>query len=263
MTDGHTVPLPGTDWTVWRDAVIRSTGFPADGLNRFAAPACAQVADAYLEGRASEDELEAAHTAALADASRTAEEIAADPLFREALAWQNPAAGAMLRRLTAEDTSTRSPRRKRHQRRRREDRLALYWQRYCGKNDTIGFFGPVTWVTLDPGGPAARVRCGERLTRWRKVFYEYWALEAYVATLAADPVVRPWLPVGLQVHLSVDGDRVLRPDGPPLPLSDDEAKALSRCDSRRAAIEVGPLDVLDGLVEREILWWGVNMPYNP
>ncbi|MDO3686246.1 hypothetical protein [Micromonospora sp. C28ISP2-4] len=44
-------PLPPDDtgWSVRRDVVRRSAGFPAAGLDRFAAPDCA-AADALLAG---------------------------------------------------------------------------------------------------------------------------------------------------------------------------------------------------------------------
>lgn len=269
--DGHTVPLPGTEWTIWRDALVRSAGFPADGLNLFAAPECAKVADAFLDGAVSEEELAGAHRTAVAEASRTAAAIVADPLFREALTWQNPGAAAILDHLgrdEAEPANRKAAYRREQKRRRREDAVARYWQRYCGKNDTVGFFGPVAWATLDPAAPAVRVRCGPGLTRSREVFYEFWALESYAAVLAADPLVRPWLPVALHPHLTLDGDRVLRPDGPPLPLSAEEAALLTRCDGRRAATEVAggdarALGLLDGLAGRGVLRWGADMPYNP
>src|SRR6266571_9508994 len=100
--DCHLVPLPGSEWAVWRDAVLRTAGFPADGLDRFAAPECAAVADACLSGRSSRQEFESAYAAACADAAVTAAAIAADPLFREALTWQNPVAASVLAALPRE-----------------------------------------------------------------------------------------------------------------------------------------------------------------
>ena len=267
MDDGHTVPLPGTEWRAWRDVLVRSAGFPADGLDRFAAPGLARTADAFLAGEIGEDELEAAYTEVMADTSRAVEALAVDPLFREAVTWQNPAMVTVLEKLTREESG--APGKKKRERRRfREDTVARYWQRYCGKNDTIGFFGPVTWGAFDPEAPAVVARAGHGLTRSREVFYEFWALEEYVARLCADPVVRPWLKVGLHPHLRLDGERVLRPEGPPLELSAAEAAAVARCDGLRSAAEVagtdtGVLGLLEGLVERDVIWWGVDMPYNP
>ncbi|HEY7145854.1 MAG TPA: lantibiotic dehydratase [Streptosporangiaceae bacterium] len=268
--DDHLVALPGTDWTVWRDGVLRSAGFPADGLDRFAAPGCAAVADAFLDGRASRAELEAANAAALAQARQAAAQTIADPLFREAVLWQNP---ALMDRLTAPEDPGKTGKKAAKQRMRRKARdntVVRYWQRYCGKNDTIGFFGPVTWVTLDPGGPAVRVQAGPALTRARDTYYEFWALEAVAARLAADPVVAPWLPAGLHAHLTVTGNQVLVPGQDPLPLSRAEAALLARCDGRRSAVAVagGPdqqeaLGLLAGLARRGVIWWGADLPQNP
>jgi hypothetical protein len=273
QADGHLVALPGTEWTVWRDAVLRSPGFPAAGLDRFAAPQCAAVADAFLDGRATGPELESAHAAALADASKCAADITADPLFREAVTWQNP---AMLPVLTSvregSETVAAGPEtsRRRAKRRSREDTVARYWQRYCGKNDTIGFFGPVTWARLDPDGPAVQVGCGDGLVRSRETFYEFWALATYAECLAADPVVRPWLPVGMHPDLTVDGGQVLRPGQPPLDLTRAELALLARCDGRTPAAVIAAhprqaeeLALLEDLAARDVLWWGIDMPYNP
>jgi Lantibiotic dehydratase, N terminus len=268
---GHLVPLPGTEWTIWRDALLRTAGFPAAGLDRFAAPGCAAVADAFLDGQATEQDLTAAHQAALADASKAAAEIAADPLFREALTWQNPAARPALSIAAAGGQPPENETRRGRQKRRfREDTVARYWQRYCGKNDTIGFFGPVMWVRLDPDGPAATVRCGDNLVKDRETGYEFWLLETYAQHVAADPMVRPWLPAGLHPDLTLDGRRVLRPGQPPLELTQAEADLLSRFDGRTPAMSIADpshqaddLALLAGLVAKDVAWWGIDMPYNP
>jgi Lantibiotic dehydratase, N terminus len=267
--DSHVVPLPGTDWSVWRDAVLRTAGFPAAGLDRFTAPECAAVADAFLDGRAGEQDLAAAYDAALTQASRTAADIAADPLFREAVTWQNPnalyALSIAAKPIPASPEQEKS--RERKKRRAREDAIAMYWQRYCGKNDTIGYFGPVTWVRVDPAEPGVTVRCGDSLLRSRQTCYEFWVLEAYASCLAADPVVRPWLPAGLHPDLTLDGRRVLRPGQPPLELSGAEVDLLSRCDGRTPAVVVAGhrpegLALLESLATRDVVWWGIDMPYN-
>jgi hypothetical protein len=268
---GHLVPLPGTEWAVWRDGLLRTAGFPAAGLDRFAAPGCAAVADAFLDGQATEQDLKAAHEAALADASKAAAEIAADPLFQEALTWQNPGARPALSIAKSGGQPPENENRRARQKRRfREDTVARYWQRYCGKNDTIGFFGPVTWVTLDPDGPAVTVRRGDKLVKDRATGYEFWLLETYAQHLAADPVVRPWLPAGLHPDLVLDGGRVLRPGEPPVELTKAETDLLARCDGRTPAVAVADpshqaddLALLEGLAAKDVVWWGIDMPYNP
>jgi hypothetical protein len=265
--DNHFVPLPGSEWAVWRDAQLRSAGFPAAGLDRFSAPECAATADAFLDGRAGRADLAAAHAAAVARDSRVTAEIAADPLFREALTWQNPGAAA---RIAMEAPTGQSGWQRRNRSKAKDNLITRYWQRYCGKNDTIGFFGPSTWVSLDPEAPAVSVHHGDRLVRARTVYFEYWALEALASHLAADPQIRPWLPVGLRPHVTVDGRQVLMPGRDPHSLTEAEADLLARCDGRTSAAAVADgtehasaLALLDRLTARDVIWWGVNMPQNP
>ncbi len=263
----HLVPLPGSGWAVWRDAQLRSAGFPAAGLDRFSAPECAATADAFLDGRAERTVLEAAHAAAIAQESKVVAEIAADPLFREALTWQNPGAAA---RIAMPAPAGQSASQRRNRSKAKDNLITRYWQRYCGKNDTIGFFGPTTWVSLDPEAPAVRAHHGDRLVRARTVYFEHWALDAFARHLAADQRIRPWLPVGPWPHVTVDGRHVLMPGRDPLPLTDAEAHLLARCDGRTSAAVVagGPdhasaLALLDGLAARGVIWWGVDLPPNP
>ncbi len=265
--DSHLVPLPGSGWAVWRDAQLRSAGFPAAGLERFSAPECAAVADAFLDARAERADLEAAHAAAVAQESKVVAEIAADPLFREALTWQNPGAAA---RIAMEAPAGQSAWQRRNRSKAKDNLITRYWQRYCAKNDTIGFFGPTSWVSLDPEAPAVRADHGDRLVRARTVYFEYWALEAFASHLAADPQIRPWLPVGPWPHVTVDGRQVLMPGRDSLPLTEAEASLLARCDGRTSAAAVAGdpehasgLALLDGLAARGVIWWGVNMPQNP
>ncbi|GLY70305.1 lantibiotic dehydratase [Amycolatopsis taiwanensis] len=278
---GHLVGLPGTGWRVWRDALLRTTGFPAEGLDRFAAPAAAEAADAFLAGAGGRSEFDEAFAAAVADATRTAWELAGDPLFREAVTWQNPAmlvALDGLRKAGPAPDPARQNKKSRYRQRIREELVARYWQRYCAKNETVGFFGPVTWFTLDPDAPAAQVKPGSGLVRERRVWFERWALAAFAAKLADDHEVRPHLPVRLRAPLSLDGTRVLRPAQPPLAVTPTEAAALARCDGRPAValtaeLADGPDAVLhkqsDGyvllaqLAERGLVTWGIDLPVSP
>ncbi|MGA8113632.1 MAG: lantibiotic dehydratase, partial [Actinocatenispora sp.] len=217
MTD-HLVPLPGTDWQLWRWGLLRAAGFPADGLELFTAPECAALADTDPDG----EEFAAAFATACDRIAEQAVTLAADPLLREAITWQNPSA------LHALDGLLRGTGRSAKQRQRREA-LARYWQRYCGKNETVGFFGPVCWVDVDPSAPAVTVQAGPSLTRRRQLFFEYWALAAYDACLADDPEVRPWLPVRRPPHLTLAGTELRMPTGAPRQLPAVDAAILARC----------------------------------
>ncbi|MFC6576110.1 lantibiotic dehydratase [Planomonospora parontospora] len=243
----------------------------------FAAPEAAGAADELLAGRGAVEVFDEALAGAVAAGAERIWRIAADPLFREAVTWQNPGVLVALDGIVAG-----GPRAVRNVRRRdRERAVVRYWQRYCAKNETIGFFGPVCWVGVGaaPGaevgagagpdaGRAVQVRVGPGLLRERRVFLEGWALAAYADHLAADPRVRCWWPPMLLPQLSVRGRSLLRPLQPPLPLSAVEAQVLARCDGRTAAVEVvagldRPQDgylLLERLVERELITWDAALP---
>jgi Lantibiotic dehydratase, N terminus len=153
----HHVPLTG-DWALWRDFAVRSTGFGVGGLDVFGAP----------------------------DESERLARVARDPRFREAVTWQSREAlrGGVDKLLAAGESPSR--------RRRREEVVAGYWQRYCAKNDTIGFFGPLGWGRFANEGEAITVRAGSQQAQ-RVVHLETWAIEA-VARAAGDPAPLPMTP---------------------------------------------------------------------
>ncbi|MEV0678600.1 lantibiotic dehydratase [Actinosynnema sp. NPDC050436] len=272
--NGHLVPLGTTGWSVWRDAVLRSTGFPVDRLDGTTAPGAAEAADAFLAG-GDEAAFDAEFERALAAGSAVCRELAADPALREAVTWQSTAALAALDGLLRADPD--EPRR--NKRRERERLVVRYWQRYCAKNETIGFFGPAAWATVDPDAPPLTTRPGPGLLRARAVRFEHWALTAVARRLAEDPAVRRWLPPARHPHLTVDeaGRRVLRPVQPPLPLAPADLAALVRCDGRRPAGSV-IADLVDGgvvrtaddghlllerLADRGLLSWHGDLPQGP
>src|SRR3954447_9297026 len=90
-------------WSVWPEFAVRSAGFPVSGLDVFGP-----------------------------DEEAGLVEVARDPRFREAVAWQSRESLAnAIDKLAAGRGSPSS-------RRRWADVTASYWQRYCAKNDTIG-----------------------------------------------------------------------------------------------------------------------------
>ena len=266
------VDLPGTRWKVWPEGILRTTGFPVDGLDRLSAPAAAAAADAHLAGSLGRQEFADAFAKAAADTSRDLYDIAGDPRFVEAVTWQNTNALHALDGLRAAGPDGPLN----HKRREREVVVARYWQRYCAKNDTIGFFGPLCWVRIDGAGPAVTGGPGSGFLTDRRVHFERWALVVYADRLAADPDVRPWLPVAVQPHLSVAGREVRRPMRQPLLLSGPEAAVVGALAVPRRAVDLArevvadaasglrkPADVyllLDRMVERGVLRWGADLP---
>lgn len=124
VTMDDVIHLEQSEWGLWRHAALRAAGFPVAGLDLF--------------GDREDEQLPA---------------LAGDPGFREAVTWQNRAAlRNAVDRVSPADSGGRQ--------RRRLETVASYWQRYCAKNDTIGFFGPLAWGQFTDDGPALSVRSG-------------------------------------------------------------------------------------------------------
>ncbi len=159
MGDDELIELRSGDWALWRWVAVRAAGFPVGGLDLF--------------GPGDE-------------AGRLAG-LAGDPALREALTWQNrDVLRNALDRIDLEGSAGK--------RRRRVEVIASYWQRYCAKNDTIGFFGPLGWGRITDDGPALTVEPGEQLLADRATRFEVWAVDALAAALATDVEVKPWIP---------------------------------------------------------------------
>ncbi|MFD7068337.1 lantibiotic dehydratase [Streptomyces sp. NPDC059913] len=236
----HLVPLGTTGWRLWRDVVLRSAGFPADRVLALTDAELAVAADRANDGTAGPDDYQEAYERATARLGVTIRRTAAQPLFREAVTWQN-------RKLVADCLNKAAAGEPRNVRgRNHEMTITSYLQRYSLKNDTIGFFGPVGWAswTGDPG--MMNVRHGENLLARRTVYFESWAIDAVARTLSEDPRVLPWIAPRRIPSDRLDGQLVHRPAKPPVSLSEGEAELLTLCDGERTCREIAD----------EMLWAG-------
>jgi Lantibiotic dehydratase, N terminus len=201
------------------------------------APSCCA---AFAALRARSAELAAAQadfaTVHQRETARISAEIAAiarEDLFREAVLWQNRhAVETALDELAAQppDAAARTSRRRQH-----EELVASYLQRYCTKNDTIGFFGPVAFAQLADESEAVSVRCGTGLVQHREVYFETWCIEALTATLGRNPALLPWLAPRLKSSFYLEGSTLHRPFGKPLVLTQPQARLLALCHGQRIA----------------------------
>jgi len=161
-----------------------------------------------------------------------------EPRFREAVGWQNrEAVHQALDRLLRETEEADNA----HARRRLSNRRQLvagYLQRYCVKNDTIGFFGPTGWGTFAADGPAIELRPGRSLLAEREVFFEYWAIDAVAAKLAQDPALKPWLAPRRSPAVRVEATTLHHPIDRSSRLPPAHAWLLARCDGERPAREL-------------------------
>ena len=210
----HLIPLDD-DWAMWRRAALRAAGMPFAWLS-----------------------------APLADVVR-------EPQFFEALVWHNPGIveawlGGYVRTLRAgSDRLTR--------RTKRETALVRYVQRFCAKNDTVGFFGPVAWATLDPAASGVTIE-GKGTITGRSVHFDAWAVDEIGRRWAADPAVAPHLPVTLHpaAHLD-DGDVLHLPHRPPARCSAVDAAILRAAGRGGRAAMVAEATAACGADGQEVL----------
>ncbi|MFE6049786.1 lantibiotic dehydratase [Kitasatospora sp. NPDC056446] len=263
----HTVPLGGTGWRLWREAVLRGAGFPAERIRALADPALACAADAALAGTLTPDGYRQAFGEATARLSAAVRATAGDPLFREAVTWQN-------RRLVADCLDKAAAGEPRNARgRSHELTVTSYLQRYAMKNDTIGFFGPVGWARWDDEPRALAAESGGGALSRRTVYFESWAIDTLARALGADPDLAPWL---IPSRSAADrlGEGVLHRAGKgDQPLDPLEHAVLARCDGTRTAREVHAalpdpaahpeaevLAVLTALRDRDLVTLGLEGP---
>jgi len=172
---------------------------------------------------------------AASDLARALREIAETDRFREAIIWQNRRAfhtgvESFLRHLS-------SGAKRNSKQRQYEQLISNYLQRYCAKNDTIGFFGPVGWARIDGRDPSITIRTGSDFLAKRSVYFEGWCIDALAETLN-ERGIRHWVAPRINPTMRVEGTVLVRPLVPPLPLSETDAALLRACDGERTAVEL-------------------------
>ncbi|MBV8859847.1 MAG: lantibiotic dehydratase [Acidobacteria bacterium] len=167
--------------------------------------------------------------------SKKIRELSCLPRFREAVIWQNRHAYlngvlplAQNRPAQARDWKQRQ----------REELLATYLQRYCVKNDTIGFFGPVGWASFVEADEPLVARPGAAFVENRTVSFEGWAADTLAEVLAKNKALRPWGVPRLMPFIHLDGAVVRVPLRPPTPVPAQPAAVLAACDGERSASEI-------------------------
>ena len=254
----HLVRLAG-DWALWRTVCLRGAGFPVHLLAALGDAGLARAADAAI---AAEDAAPAGtgpavaapadasavyaaeFTAAVRRLSASLHHAAGLPALREAVAWQNRHALT-----TGIDVLIRrgpEPVKRNTKSRQHEALIASYLQRYCAKNDTIGFFGPVGWSQFDDGrGIRVTHAAAEGILAGRVTYLEGWAVRAIMADHLT--ALRPWLVPRRMPFVGLDGTLLRLPLAPPVPLTPAEAAVLRACDGIRDARAVAAVVLADPL----------------
>jgi hypothetical protein len=237
----HRIPLPGGNWQAWRRIGLRGAGFPARDVLGLAAPDAAAAVDRYLTGGeapAVRTELEQTWAAELDRIFERAAAITRDPAFREAVTWQNrPVVHQTL------DAFTKKLESRGWKARQRLAVIARYLQRYCTKNETIGFFGPWGWADIVDDGPLVSLETGPSLVSERRVHFEQWPLDAIAKELGNRFDLRPWAKPRLQPFLRAAEDRLVVPGRDPVFLPPQHLAVLRACDGTRPGREIAALAV--------------------
>jgi hypothetical protein len=234
------VVLPGGQWRLWSQFSLRGPGFPADGVLRLAPPGLAGAAAGFDTGeplagerwRAFEERFD---TEAMVW-TRELQTVAATPAFRSAVAWQNR---------TVLDTGIAPFLRwdpvsgkRASMVRQRAELVAHYWQRFCVKNDTIGFFGPVGWGAWDDDVEGVVTDPGTGLVATTQVYFSSWAIDAVARALDTDPGLREWIAPRRVPYLRLGQGSVAMPGLPAQETDEVQAQLLELCDGTRQLAEL-------------------------
>lgn len=201
-------------------------------------------------------------------------ELISEDRFRCAVTWQNRQAvhnsiDSLLR--NAGGSGARGSKQRQH-----EEMVASYLQRYCVKNDTIGFFGPMGWGKFLEDGPPVDIRPGETLIAKRNVRFEGWCIDRIADTLAQGRALDPWLAPRRMPYIRLEGTNLHFADQQTIKITPKQAFVLHACDGRRTARQIAAgllgitrlgfrnereiFAVLDELKTRELIAWDFAVP---
>ncbi|HEX6869719.1 MAG TPA: hypothetical protein VF163_01365 [Micromonosporaceae bacterium] len=240
--------MPG--WSLWRDCALRGAGMPVSWLDAFAI-----------------DPASATEQQARASSAAAVRRVVREDRFIEAVTWQNPALisnwlGGYAQRL-AHGESTLS------RRDQREALIAFLAQRYCAKNETIGFFGPVGWAAFDETSKGIE-QSGTGRVRRRSLRVEGWAARAIAAAFAANERLGQHLIARRHPAYAVRDGVLHRPARRPIPLTNQEISvwAALTAPMRVADLLAGldqvpePVAVVADLQRHGALLVGIPVPHS-
>jgi len=260
------------DWRWWRQVLVRGPGFPANGVLRLASEELARKADSLANADRESEAWQAfreefCETAV--DLVTELQSIASQDDFLRAVTWQNHRLmDQAIRPFLRWDPAT-GKRNFRH--RQREELIASYWQRYCVKNDTIGFFGPSGWGKL---GDCVQTRFapGPQLLRSSEVFFEAWAIDRLAEAIEDIPRMREWLMPRRLSFIKLDGNALVQPAGRRVMLSPEYVAVLRSCNGTTRTHDIAiranldlpvVLEILQVLQRQHWISWKLELPVSP
>ncbi|HEX8128484.1 MAG TPA: lantibiotic dehydratase [Pyrinomonadaceae bacterium] len=222
-------------------------------------------------------EFEGAFKAGLDKISQAIREVIGDRQFHEAVIWQNRRVWrSAVEPLLRKDAASSADAIRGSKARQHEEVVASYVQRYCVKNDTIGFFGPVGWGEFASRGEALSVKPGDSLVSKRNIYFESWGIDALAASLATDKARLPWLAPRRMPFLDIRDGVVNLPGNGLLKLSEGEAAVVEACDGERTARDIAlelmrvptlglgseadVYRILESLKTKSVIAWTLEIP---
>jgi lantibiotic biosynthesis dehydratase-like protein len=232
-----------------------------------------RVCSAADELRALQSGFEREYIVGVKDVSHGLRELAEDERFREAVAWQNrdvlhSGVDSLLRHHSLNGSRD-------SKQRQNEEVIASYWQRYCVKNDTIGFFGPVGWARLVGEAGAFDARPGKSLLASRNVYFEQWGIDALIDLINKDTATARWALPRRLPGVRLEGDWLHVSFRRPQRLPPKQVAVLNACDGRRTAAEIAAsvrrngadwrsdaevFTILKGLKAQGLIAWQFEVP---
>ena len=223
------------------------------------------------------EDLSICFSAKTLERSKFIREVAQNNQFREALIWQN-------RRLLNRGINSlihKNPdnhsRNSKH--RSNEQLVAMYLQRYCVKNDQIGFFGPTGFANLVAQPESLTVLPGNSLLSSRNIGFEAWCIESLADKLSQNSDLFPWIAPRCLPYIRVDKETLYIPMQSPTQISTAHAAILQACNGENLAIDIAdkilslfshelekPEDVYQILAHfqsLEMIVWKLEIPIHP
>jgi hypothetical protein len=232
--------------------------------------ACRTLASAYAQVGDARKAFKEEFANGVLGTSNAIRDIAYDPHFRQAVLIQNSAAiHRVLHAFSATPIEKRG-----FKERQNEEMVASYLQRYCVKNDTIGFFGPVGWAMLGRKVSDIAVSSGPNLVATSSICFENWCIEALAEKVAENPAVRRWIPPRRLPEFYLDGSTLRSPAAPLNALPSQQLAILQLCDGERTGRQIASTlvgscgfgsddevySLLAEFTKKNVLSWAYDLP---
>lgn len=211
---------------------------------------------------------------AIVESSIAIAEVAGDRQLQTAVLLQN--AGALRRVLRSVQSANGMNGKRGFKERQNEELVASYLQRYCVKNDTIGFFGPVGWARFMDSEVPIHLEAGQNLVATSKIYFEHWCIEALTEKISEIGNLSPWIAPRRSPMFYLEGGRLISPGGRGKALAPKHAAVLARCNgertAQRIAFEILALpssgiqhesevyQILKEFADRHIILWKMEIP---